>query len=278
MYSKNDQAWKLVMLEWYLQLNISTTHPCQRRQENWSENQERFIINTGNWCDLFKKPKITTSHISHNATSFMPKGVSECVTGGSSSCTLLCPCLAAVLQAGKFLNQFTEKPPSWQKLWSFALRKSYKIPDPTNPTALNYISWTHKIIHFCLIATLKTPGSKKCIKSMKRVHCFGFPTPPHWPDQYLSAFLPVQPQSVVPLWYARHAANATIDCCGPFFFKKNLEGSQRHSRLRKKYLSCPRFFQETVRLSIPHLEFVAFVLPQACRFGLVSGYWASIFW
>lgn len=162
------------MLEWYLQLNISTTHPCQRRQENWSENHKRFNRHYGKVVQSIQKPKITTYNISHNATSFMPKGVSECVTG-SSSCTLLCPCLANCSKLGDFPSQFTEKPPSWQN-WMDVLpwenHTKFLIQQIQRPLTTYH---GHKIIHFCLIATLKTP-SQKVHKSMKRVHCFGFPT------------------------------------------------------------------------------------------------------
>ena len=77
---------------------------------------------------------------------------------------------------------------------------------------------------------------------MKRVHWFRLSHPPRWQDQYLSAFLPVQPQSVVPLWYARHAANVTIDCCGGIFLKKKSGRFPKTFQIEKKIPILPKIF------------------------------------
>lgn len=86
------------------------------------------------------------------------------------------------------------------------------------------------------------PRVKKMHKSMKRVHWFRLSHPPRWQDQYLSAFLPVQPQSVVPLWYARHAANVTIDCCGGIFFQKKSGRFPKTFQIEKKIPILPKIF------------------------------------
>ena len=243
------------MLEWYLQLNITTTHPCQRRQENWSENHKRFIITIGNWWDLFKKPRLQLiTYHTMQILSCQKVFLSVSLAAAAARCFALAWQQCSKL--GNFSIGSRITAPSWPKMMEVLPWENH-TKFLTQRPLIRYHG--HKIICFCLIATLKTPESKKVRKSMKRVHCFGFPT-------HLVGKI-----NIFQLSYQFSLSRSVFvvicsSCCQcddwllrGIVFKKNLEGSQRHSRLRKKYLSCPRFVQDTVRLSIPHLEFVAFV-------------------